>query len=197
MRGYMDLITMHIAHKYDMKISTSRTKVMGICRGNFQKSKSRNTWKHNRTSIWFYLLVLRKHDFGTKRGIDRKLQKYNKIDGIIKRHVDTQMWIDIKLCLRNIKFRAKLNYSSKFEFETKWNSPNQRQSKCIFLRPLTVFIRSDHQRNFNIRERFKFTYIVYEIQGYQQNWKSHLERIEVHSPSQLASHVTEQGDSKT
>jgi hypothetical protein len=38
-----------------------------------------------------------------------------------------------------------------------------------------VFARIDHQRNTDAGERLKVTDIVKETQGYQQNWKNHLE----------------------
>jgi hypothetical protein len=53
-----------------------------------------------------------------------------------------------------------------------------RGSRNMFLRPLTGFTRLDHQGYSESRERLKATDMVEVIQGYQQNRKNKLERME-------------------
>jgi hypothetical protein len=99
-----------IAKKYDMKISTSKTKAIGVCGKNIQRVKIEIEGKIiEQVSNFNYLGSLISYE---GKDINAKLQIYNKMNGIIKRHFRKQMTTDTKLRLHNITSKARLCYGS-------------------------------------------------------------------------------------
>jgi hypothetical protein len=73
-----------IAKKYDMKLSTSKTKTIGVCGKNIQQDKIEIEGKIiEQVSDFNYLGNLISHK---EMDINIKLQRYNKMNGVIKRH---------------------------------------------------------------------------------------------------------------
>jgi hypothetical protein len=71
-----------IAKKYDMKISTSKTKAIGVCGKNIQRVKIEIEGKIiEQVSNFNYLGSLVSNE---EKDINAKLQRYNKMNGIIK-----------------------------------------------------------------------------------------------------------------
>jgi hypothetical protein len=83
-----------IAKKYDMKISTSKTKAIGVCGKNIQWVKIEIEGKiMEQVSNYNYLGSLISNE---EKDINAKLQGYNKMNGIIKQHFGKQMTTDTK-----------------------------------------------------------------------------------------------------
>jgi hypothetical protein len=94
-----------IAKKYYMKISSSKTKTMGLCGKNVQRTKTEIKGKIvEQVSNFNYLGQLISNE---ENGINIKLQRYNKMNGRIKCHIGNHMSIDTKLrlhilCLKQV-----------------------------------------------------------------------------------------------
>jgi hypothetical protein len=82
-----------IVKKYDVKISTTKTKTIGLCGKNVQRVKIELESKIiEQVSNFNYLGNLISNEEK-----DIKLQRYNKMNGIIKQHFGKHMTIDTKL----------------------------------------------------------------------------------------------------
>jgi hypothetical protein len=78
-----------------MKISTSKTKAIGLCGKNIQRVKIEIEGKIiEQVSNFNYLGSLISNE---EKDVNAKLQRYNKMNGIIKRHFGKQMTTDTKL----------------------------------------------------------------------------------------------------
>jgi hypothetical protein len=150
-----------IARKYGMKISTLKSKTMGMCGKNIQREKTEIEGKIieiegnilEQVSDFTYLgNTFSEH----KKDIDIKLQKYNKINGIIRRHFSKQMTVETKLCLHNITSKSALSYGSEIWIFKTRDTGKLEAAQMLFFMPLLGFTRLDHQRNADFRENFKF-----------------------------------------
>jgi hypothetical protein len=68
--------------------------------------------------------------------INAKLQRYNKINGIIKRHFGKQMTTDTTLRLHNITSKASLCYGSENWTINNRDAQNLEAAQMRLLRPL-------------------------------------------------------------
>jgi hypothetical protein len=94
-----------------MKMTTSEIKVMEICERNIQGVEIETDRKETEQESDF--IYLENITLEMKRDTDINLQRYSKINDIIKRNFGTQMPTDIKLHLHNIISRATLNYGKR------------------------------------------------------------------------------------
>jgi recombinational DNA repair protein (RecF pathway) len=84
-----------IAFVLEMKISTSKTKATGVCGKHIQRVKIEIEGKIiKQVSNFNYLGSLMSNK---EKDINAKLQRYNKMNGIIKRHLGKQITTDTKL----------------------------------------------------------------------------------------------------
>jgi hypothetical protein len=113
-----------------------------------------------------------------EKDINAKLQRYNKINGIIKRHFGKQITTDTKLRLHNITSKASLCYGSENWTINKRDAQKLEAAQMRFLRPLLGLTRLDRQRNPEIRNSLKVDNIVEDIKQYQRRWVDHLERMD-------------------
>jgi hypothetical protein len=99
-----------IVKKYDMKMTTTKTKTLGKCGKNIQRAKIEIEGKIiEQVSSFNCLGNLISNE---EKDINIKLQRYNKMNGIIKRHFGKHMTIDTKLRIHNITSKAALCYGS-------------------------------------------------------------------------------------
>jgi hypothetical protein len=110
--------------------------------------------------------------------INAKLQRYNKINGIIKRHFGKQMTTDAKLRLHNITSKASLCYGNENWIINKRDAQKLEAAQMRILRPLLGLTRFDLQRNPEIRNSLKVDNTVEDIKQYQRRWVDHLERMD-------------------
>jgi hypothetical protein len=83
------------AKKYDMKISSSKIETMGFCGKNVQRVKIEMEGKIvDKFSNFNYLGHLISNE---EKDINIKLQRYNKLKGIIKCHFGKHITTDTKL----------------------------------------------------------------------------------------------------
>jgi hypothetical protein len=110
-----------IVKKYDMKISTTKTKSIGLCGKNIQRVKIETEGKIiEQVSSFNYLGNLIPNE---EKDINIKLQRYNKMNGIIKQHFGKHMTIDTKLRIHNITSKAALCYGSETWIINKRDAP--------------------------------------------------------------------------
>jgi hypothetical protein len=93
-----------------------------------------------------------------------KLQTYNRINGIIKRHFGKQMSNQTKLRIHNIIAKTALKYGSETWMLNKRGKQRLEATTMRFVRPLLGYTKLDRQRNVEIRERLRVQSIVEEIQ---------------------------------
>jgi hypothetical protein len=118
--------------------------------------------------------------------MEYKLQTYNKINEIIKRHFGKQMSNQTKLRIHNKTAKTALRYESETWVLNKRDKQRLEAAQMRFLRPLLGYTKSDRQRNVDIRERLRVQSIVEEIQTYQRKCKEHVERMQDERPPKLA-----------
>jgi hypothetical protein len=89
-----------ITRKYGMKIFTLKSKTMGMREKNIQRVKTEIEGKiTEQVSDFTYVgNTFSEH----KKDIHIKLHKYNKMNGVIRRHFGKQMTVETKLRLHNI-----------------------------------------------------------------------------------------------
>jgi hypothetical protein len=121
-----------------------------------------------------------------KKDVDIKLQKHNKINGVIRRHFGKEMTVEMKLRLHNITSKSALSYGSEIWILDRRDTGKFEAAQMRVLRPLLGFTRLDHQRHADIREKLQDLNIVEEIQKYQQNWKYHLQHMDRNRLPKLA-----------
>jgi hypothetical protein len=94
-----------------LKISTTKTKPIGLCGKNIQRVKVEIEDKIiEQVSSFNYMGNLISNE---EKDINLKLQRCNKMNGTIKRHFGKHMAIDTKLRIHNITSKAALCYGSK------------------------------------------------------------------------------------
>jgi hypothetical protein len=127
-----------------------------------------------------------------EKDINIKLQRYNKINGIIKRHFGKHMTVDTKLRIHNITFKAALCYGGEVWIINKRDAQKLEAAEMRFLRPLLGHTRLDRQGNTDIRNRLKADNTE-DIISYQKNWIDYLKRMDRNCIPELASQYKPRG----
>ena len=99
-----------IARKYKLTISSTKTKSMAIWRNHIQRVKIVINDNIIEQVTDFKYLGYRISEYGSD--LEDKLQTYNKINGVIKRHFVKQMNKETKLRIHNITAEAVLKYGN-------------------------------------------------------------------------------------
>jgi hypothetical protein len=106
-----------IERKYKMNISNIKTKSMAMCGNHIQRVKiviNDNLIKQESEYKYLgYLISDYKSDFKDK------IQTYNKINGVIRRHFRKQMTTETKLRIQNITAKPALKFGSEAWVPTK------------------------------------------------------------------------------
>jgi predicted SPOUT superfamily RNA methylase MTH1 len=99
-----------IARKYKMNISNIETKSMAICGNHIQRVKTViNDNPIEQVSEFKYLGYLISD---CKSDLEDKIQTYNKINGVIRRHFEKQMAKETQLRIHNVTAKAALKFGS-------------------------------------------------------------------------------------
>jgi ferritin-like protein len=103
---------------YNMRISTNKTKAMAMEGKYMRRAKIviddigielTSSFKHLRCNISIYKMSM---------DLEDNVQKYNKLNGCIKRYLGKNMKKEIKLRLRNIISKPALQYGSETSFQS-------------------------------------------------------------------------------
>jgi hypothetical protein len=162
-----------IIKKYDVKISSSKMETIGFCGRNVQRVKIEIEGKiTEQVSNFNYLGYLISSD---DNDISVKVQRYNKMNGIIKCHCGKHMTTDTKLQIHNVTSKAALCYGSENWIINKRDAQKLEAAKMRFLRPLLRPYKIRPPENPDIRNRLKVNSLIEDIKLYQKNWLDHLE----------------------
>jgi hypothetical protein len=125
-----------------------------------------------------------------KSDLEDRLQTYNKINGVIRRHFGKQMTKETKLRLHNITAKAALKFGSEV-----WVLKKQRleAAQMKFLRHLQGITKLDKEKNESIRRKTGAQNIVKEIKQYQQKWRQHVQRMDENRLPRQALHYRPNG----
>jgi len=124
----------------------------------------------------FKYLVYRISEF--KSDLEDKLQTYNKINGVIRRHFGKQMNKETKLRIYNITAKAALKFGSEAWVLKKREEQRLEAAQMNFLRHLLGITKLDKEKNQCIRKKTRAGNIVKEIKQYQEKWLQHVQRMD-------------------
>jgi hypothetical protein len=99
--------------------------------------------------------------------LEDKIQTYNKINGIIKRHFGRQLTKETKLRIHNITAKAALKCGSEAWVLKKRDEQRLEAAQMKFLRHLLGSTKLDRERNQSVREKLGVQNIVLQIKQYQ------------------------------
>jgi hypothetical protein len=134
-----------IARKYKMHISKSKTKSMAMCGNHIQRVKIViNNNPIEQVSEFKYLGYLIS-DY--RSDLEDKIQTYNKINGVIRRHFGKQMTKETKLRMHNITAKAALKVGSEAWVLKKRDEQRPEAAQMYFLRYLLGITKLDRERN--------------------------------------------------
>ena len=113
-----------------------------------------------------------------KSDLKDRLQTYNKINGIIRRHFGKQMNKETKLRIHNITAKAALKLGSETWVLKKREKQRLEAAQMKFLRHLLGITKLDKEKNQCIRENTRAHNIVEEIKQCLKKWLQHVQRME-------------------
>jgi len=164
-----------IARKFKMTISSTKTKSMAMCGNNIQRVKIVIDDKIIEQVTEFKYLGYCISEY--KRDLEDKLQTYNKINGVIRRHFGKQMTKETKLRIHNMTAKAALKFGSEVWVLKKRDEQRLEAAQMKFLRHLLGITKLDKEKNQSIRKKTGVQNIVKEIKQYQQKWLQHVQRM--------------------
>jgi hypothetical protein len=109
--------------------------------------------------------------------LEDNVQKYNKLNGCIKRYLGKNMRKEIKIRLHNIISEPALQYGSETWVLRAEDKRRIETSEIRFLRSVLGVSLRDKIRSENVRKQLNSERMVEEIQEYQKKWHNHVERI--------------------
>src|SRR5215469_6134722 len=165
-----------IARKYKMNISSTKTKSMAMCGNHIQRVKiviNDNLFEQVTNFKYLgYCISEYKSDF------EDKLQTYNKINGVIRRHFGIQINHEAKLRIHNITAKAALKFGSEAWVLRKIEEQRLEAAQMKFLRHLLGITKLDKEKDQCIMEKTGAQNIVKEIKQYQKKWLQHVQRMD-------------------
>ena len=109
--------------------------------------------------------------------LEDKLQTYNKINGVIRRHFEKQMNKGTKLRI-HITAKAAFKLGSEAWVLKKREERRLKAAQMKFFKHLLGITKLDKEKNQCIRQRTEAQNIVKEIQQYQKKWLQHVQRMD-------------------
>ncbi|KAJ4431271.1 hypothetical protein ANN_19868 [Periplaneta americana] len=171
-----------IAKDFSMTISNTKTKSMAL-KGKIQKRIKIviNQEVIEQVSNFTYLGT-KISTMSAQTNIEENLQKYNKLNGCIKRHFGKGMRKEIKLRIHNITSKQALKFASETWVLRAKDKSRTETAHMRFLRSTLGVTRRGRLRNKDIRNQLQQENMVEEIQRYQKQWQEHVLRM---GPSRL------------
>lgn len=166
-----------IMEKYNLKISTNKTKIMAFCGNEPIRSKIVLNEKPIEQVNCFKFLGCSVSYMG-EVDIQQKIEKFNYYNGTIKRTLKNKVQTETMLKFYKVAAVPSLTYGSECWTTTKNNERRITTSEMRFLRSTAGYSLRDRKRNEDIREELKIFNITDKIKDYRQQWKEHLERME-------------------
>jgi len=166
-----------IARKYKITISSTKTKSMAMWGNHIQRIKIVINDNIIEQVTNFKYLAYRISEYGSD--LEDKLQTYNKINGVIRRHFGKQMnKKKTKLSIHNITAKAALKFGSEAWVLEKREEQRLEAAQMKFLRHLLGITKLDKEKNQSIRQKTGAQNIAKEIKQYQKKWLQHVQRMD-------------------
>lgn len=164
--------------KYNLSISTEKTKVMAFSGNETVRSKIIINNKPIEQVKTFNFLGSTISYFYEDTDIHTKLTKFNRINGTIARTLKNKVRKDTL-----IKFYKTMAipcgiYGSESWTITKMNERRIQTSEMRFLRRAAGYTKMDRKRNIEIRQELEVEDVNEMIREYRRKWREHVERME-------------------
>jgi hypothetical protein len=137
-----------LARKYNMIISSTKTKSIATCGNQIQRVKIVINDKIIEQVTEFKYLGYCISEY--KRDLEDKLQTYNKINGTIRRHFGIQMTKEAKLRIHNITAKAALKFGSEVWLLKKRDKQRLEAAQMKFLRHLPGITKLDKEKKIEV-----------------------------------------------
>jgi hypothetical protein len=135
-----------IARKFKMIIFSTKTKSMAMCGNNIQRLKMVIDDKIIEQVTEFKYLGYCISEY--KSDLEDKLQTYNKINGVIWRHLGKRMTKETKLRIHNMMAKAALKFGSEVAvLKKKRDEQRLEAAQMKFLRHLLGITKLDKEKN--------------------------------------------------
>jgi hypothetical protein len=119
------------ARKYKMTIFSTITKSKAVLRNHIQKVQIEINDKIMAQVTDFIYLVFHISEY--KSNLEDKLQLYNKMNGVLRRHFVKQMKIETKLSIPSITAKAALKFGSGYRIMKKREEKRLEAAEMKFL----------------------------------------------------------------
>ena len=140
-----------ITRKYKMTISSTKTKSMAMWVNQIQRVKIVINDNIIEQVADIKYLAYRISEYGSD--LEDKLQRYNKINGVIRRHFGKQMNKESKLRIHNITAKTVLKFGSEAWVLKKREEQPLEVAQMKFLRHLLGITKLDKEKNQCIRQK--------------------------------------------
>jgi hypothetical protein len=166
-----------ILQLYNMRISANKTKTMAMEGKYMRRAKivtddivieQTSSFKYLGCNISIYKINM---DLGDN------VQKYNKLNGCIKRYLGKNVRKEIKLRLLNTISKPALQCGSETWVLRAEDKNRTETSEIRFLRSVLGVLLRHKIRSEDVRKQLNTERMVEEIQEYQNKWHNHVERM--------------------
>lgn len=166
-----------ILEKYNMRISTNKTKVMAF-RG--QEPVRSKIVLNNQTieqigSFNFLGCMISLYE---EKDIQNKIEKFNYINGTIRRTFKNKSNQNTAIKFYKTISIPTITYGSETWTITKENQRRLQSAEMKFLRAIGGYTRMDRKRNTDIRNELAIFNLCERIEEYRGYWLQHLERMD-------------------
>ena len=165
-----------IIEKYNMKISINKTKVLAFKGKENVRSKIIINDKPIEQVSSFKFLGCSLNLY-TEEDIQRKVDKFNYINGTIKRTLGNKVRRETLLKFYKVMSLPVLLYGSETWVLNKRDRMKIQSAEMKFLRNVAGYKRTDRKRNVEIRQELQVKELNFEITEYRNKWLSHLNRM--------------------
>ena len=166
-----------IIEKYNMKISTNKTKVIAFRGKDNIRSKITvndeiieqvNNFKFLGCNINIY----------KEEDLTKKVEKFNYINGTIKRTLGNKVRRETMLKFYKVMSIPLIMYGCETWIINKKERQKIQSAEMRFLRKVANYSRQDRKRNTEIRNELNVRELNSEIEKYRRKWNDHLHRME-------------------
>jgi hypothetical protein len=117
-----------------------------------------------------------------KTDLEDNIEKYNKINGIIRRHFGENMRPELQVRMHNVLSKPAMMYGSETWILRPQDCRRIETSQMRFLRTVAGVTLRDRIRSEDVKKILQTGNVVEDIKQYQRKWLEHVERM---SPEHL------------
>jgi len=166
-----------VCKKYNMKISTKKTKVMAF-EGDYPIRTKIVIDDHPLEQVSHFNYLGCYTSFEKDKDIDHKIHKFQYICGTIHRTLKNKTRKDTMLKFYKTMATPTLLYGCESWVITQRDNSRIQASEMRFLRKVQGISRLDRHRNEDVREKLNIYSINDKIKEYRTKWKQHINRMD-------------------